>query len=67
MLSLTIKGGKNMKKIIGYVTSSSNTLVFNYDKPISKDYKVIRISIPDDMQIMYSMANKLYFYITINL
>lgn len=47
-----------MKKIIGYVTSSSNTLVFNYDKPKSKDYKVIRISIPDDMQIMYSMTNK---------
>lgn len=47
-----------MKKINAYVTFLSSSLVLNLDKPELEDYKVIQITIPDNMQIMYSMANK---------
>lgn len=47
-----------MKKITAYVILLHNSLILNLDKPESEDYKVIQITIPDNMQIMYSMANK---------
>ena len=46
-------------KIIAYVTRSLNSLVLNFSIPRSEDYKVIQISIPDEMEIAYSMANKI--------
>ena len=58
MLPPTIKWRKKMKKITAYVILLHNSLILNLDKPESEDYKVIQITIPDNMQIMYSMANK---------